>query len=65
MASRRKQEQSIRPPSRQGDGNPGTRSGQPNPENVPSPPNEHKSGYGGELGEPRTSTDQHETPKRT
>jgi hypothetical protein len=65
MASRRKQEQSTRSPRRQGHGDPGTRPGQPNPEDVPSPPNEHKSGYGGERGKPRTSTDQRETPKRT
>jgi hypothetical protein len=51
-------------PSKQGDGDPGTRSGQPNPENVPSHPNEHKSGYGGEGGSPRTSTDKRETPKK-
>ena len=51
-------------PSKQGDGDPGTRSGQPNPENVPSHPNEHKSGYGGEGGSPRTSTDKRETPRR-
>jgi hypothetical protein len=64
MPSRREQEQSKRPPSRQGDGDPGTRSGQPNPEDVPSHPNEHKSGYGGERGSPRTSSDQRETPKK-
>ena len=50
---------------KQGDGDPGTRSGQPNPEDVPSHPGEHKSGYGGEGGFPRTSTDQRETPKRS
>jgi hypothetical protein len=65
MPSRRQQEQSSRPPTRQGGGDPGTRSGQPNPEDVPSHPNEHKSGYGGEHGEPRTSTDQRETPKKS
>jgi hypothetical protein len=65
MASGQKQEQSTtRPPSRQGDGDPGTRSGQPNPEDVPSHQQEHKSGYGGEGGSPRTSTDQRETPKK-
>ena len=64
MPSRREQEQSKRPPSRQGDDDPGTRSGWPNPEDVPSHPNEHKSGYGGERGLPRTSTDQRETPKK-
>jgi hypothetical protein len=65
MPSRREQEQSKRPPSRQGDGDPGTRSGQPNTEDVPSHPNEHKSGYGGERSSARTSTDQHGTPKRS
>ncbi len=67
MPSRRKQEQSSSPRSRQGDGAPddlGTRSGQPSPEDVPSHPNEHQSGYGGERGNPRTSTDQRETQKR-
>ncbi len=64
MASRRKQEQSTRPPARQGDGDRTTRSGRPDPKNVPSHSDEHKSGYGGELGEPSTSTDQRETPKR-
>jgi hypothetical protein len=65
MASRQKQEQSKSPPSRQGEGDSGTRSGQPNPEDVPSHPREHKSGYGGEGASPRTSTDQRETPKRS
>ncbi len=65
MPSRRKQEQSSRRPSRQGDGDPGTRSGQPNPEDVPSHPREHKSGYGGEHGLPRTSTDLREKPKKS
>ena len=64
MASRQKQEQSKQPPSRQGDGDSGTRSGQPNPEDVPSHPQEHKGGYGGEGGSPRTSTDKREMPKR-
>jgi len=63
MPSRRQQEQTTRPPSRQGDGDPGTRSGQPNPEDVPSHPKEHKSGYGGEGTSPRTSTDRRETQK--
>jgi hypothetical protein len=63
MPSRREQEQSKRPPSRQGDGDPGTRSGQPNPGEDPSHPDEHKSGYGGERGLPWTNTDQRETPK--
>jgi len=63
MASRREQEQS-RTPARQGDGDPGTRSGRPNTEDVPSHPDEHQSGYGGEGGTPRTSTDKRETPKK-
>jgi hypothetical protein len=65
MPSRREQEQGTRPPTKLGDGDPGTRSGQPNPENVPSHPSEHKSGYGGEGGSPRTSTDQREIPKNS
>jgi len=65
MAARQKQEQSKQTPRKQGDGDPGTRSGQPNPEDVPSHPHEHKSGYGGEGGSPRTSTDKRETPKRS
>lgn len=62
MASKNEREQTNTKPSKQGDGDPGTRSGQPNPENVPSHPTEHKSGYGGEGGDPRTSADQRETP---
>ncbi|MFL5489173.1 MAG: hypothetical protein ACJ8AJ_11880 [Gemmatimonadaceae bacterium] len=65
MASERKHEKTGRPPAPQGDGDPGTRSGQPNSEDVPPHPNEHKSGYGGERGSPRTSTDQRETQKRS
>jgi len=65
MPSRREQEQSKRRPTRQGDGDSGTRSGQPNPEDVPSHPSEHKSGYGGERGSPKTSTDERETRKRS
>lgn len=70
MPSARKPEQGKNPTkqggnsTKQGDGDSGTRSGQPNPENVPSHPNEHKSGYGGEGGSPRTSTDQRETRKK-
>jgi hypothetical protein len=64
MASKREQEQG-RTTTKQGDGDPGTRSGRPNPEDVPSHPTEHKSGYGGEGGAPRTSTDQRETPKKS
>jgi hypothetical protein len=60
MPAKRKQEQGSRAPSKQGDGDPGSRSGQPNPENVPSHPTEHKSGYGGEGAAPRTSTDKRE-----
>ncbi|HUQ99766.1 MAG TPA: hypothetical protein VM166_09950 [Gemmatimonadaceae bacterium] len=63
MASRQEREQS-RTPAKQGDGDPGTRSGRPNTEDVPSHPEEHKSGYGGEGGAPRTSTDKRETPKK-
>jgi hypothetical protein len=64
MASRREKEQGKQSPTKQGDGDSGMRSGQPNPEDVPSHPDQHKSGYGGELGAPRTSTDQRETPKK-
>jgi len=64
MASRREQEQGTRPTKR-GDGDPGTRSGQPNPEDVPSHSTQHKSGYGGERGAPRTSSDQRESPKKS
>ncbi len=65
MPSKREQEQGAGSPTKQGDGDPGTPSGQPNPEDVPSHPGEHKSGYGGERGSPRTSTDQREIPKRS
>jgi hypothetical protein len=65
MLSGREQQQGTKTPAKQGDGDPGTRSGQPSPEDVPSHPTEHKSGYGGEGGSPRTSTDQRETPKRS
>jgi hypothetical protein len=64
MASRRKAKHGTRSPDRQADDH-GTRSGQPNPEDVPSHPSEHKSGYGGEGSSPRTSTDQRETHKRS
>jgi hypothetical protein len=64
MPSRREQEQGTNTPTKQGDGDAGTRSGRPNPEDVPSHPTEHKSGYGGEGGSPRTSTDQREIPKK-
>ncbi len=65
MASRREREQGTNTPTKQGDGDSGTRSGRPNPEDVPSHPTEHKSGYGGEGGSPRTSTDKRETPKKS
>ncbi|MDQ3675174.1 MAG: hypothetical protein M3365_12485 [Gemmatimonadota bacterium] len=64
MASKNERAQTGKTPSKQGDGDPGTRSGQPNPENVPSHPTQHKSGYGGEGGAPRTSSDKRETPKK-
>lgn len=64
MASRREKEQGTQP-TRQGDGDSGTRSGQPNTEDVPSHSEQHKSGYGGEGASPRTSTDQRETPKKS
>ena len=64
MASGREKEQGTQP-TKQGDGDSGTRSGQPNPEDVPSHSTQHKSGYGGELGGPRTSTDKRETPKKS
>jgi hypothetical protein len=65
MASRREQEQGTTPPAKQGDAHQGTRSGQPNPEDVPSHSEQHKSGYGGEGGSPRTSTDQREIPEKS
>jgi hypothetical protein len=65
MAYKREKEQGTRPPTKQGDGDSGMRSGRPNPEDVPSHPTEHKSGYGGERGSPRTSTDQREIPKKS
>jgi hypothetical protein len=64
MPSTREQEQGSESPRKQGDGDPGSRSGRPNPEDVPSHPNEHKSGYGGEGGSPRTSTDKREISKK-
>jgi hypothetical protein len=65
MPSRREKEQDAPSTKRQADGDSGTRSGQPNPEDVPSHPKEHKSGYGGEQGSARTSTDQRERSKRS
>jgi len=64
MPSRTEQEQLSSPAKRQGDGDPGTRSGRPNPEEVPDHPDEHQSGYGGELGSPKTTTDKRETPRK-
>lgn len=63
MPSPREQEQGQNP-TKQSDGDQGTRSGQPNPERVPSHSTEHKSGYGGEGGSPRTGTDKREAPKK-
>lgn len=63
MTPRRKQEQTGQTPADKREVDHGTRSGRPNPEDVPSHPNEHKSGYGGEGGQPRTSSDQRETQK--
>jgi hypothetical protein len=65
MASRREREQGTNTPTKQGKIDPGTRSGRPNPEDVPSHPTEHKSGYGGEGGAPRTSTDKREIPEKS
>ena len=65
MASRREPEQGTTKPTKQGDGDSGTRSGRPNPEDVPSHPTEHKSGYGGEGGSPRTSSDKRENSKKS
>jgi hypothetical protein len=65
MPSREESEQGARRATKQGDGDPGSRSGRPNPEDVPSHPDEHKSGYGGEGGSPRTSTDKRERPKKS
>jgi hypothetical protein len=64
MASGREKEQGT-PRTKQADGDPGTRSGQPNPEDAPSHPTQHKSGYGGERASPRTSSDQREIPKKS
>ena len=63
MTPRRKQEQTRKAPANKPEVDHGTHSGRPNPEEVPSHPSEHKSGYGGEGGQPRTSTDQRETQK--
>jgi hypothetical protein len=65
MPSRPEQEQLSSSTKRQGDGDPGTRSGQPNPQDVPSHPNEHKSSYGGEFGSPKTSTEKRENPEKS
>jgi hypothetical protein len=65
MPSRQEKEQTAPSSGKQADGDSGTRSGQPNPEDVPSHPTEHKSGYGGEHASPRTSTDQREGPRKS
>jgi hypothetical protein len=43
------------PPSKQADGD-DTRSGRPNPQQQPDHPREHKSGYGGDGGEPKSGS---------
>jgi hypothetical protein len=44
----------------------GIREGRPNPGNPPQQRNnEHKSGYGGEGGEPRTSSQDREKPPKS
>ena len=63
MTPRKQREQTGKTPSNDREVDHGTRSGRPNPEEVPSHPKEHKSGSGGEHGQPRTSTDQRETQK--
>ena len=63
MTPKKQQEQTGKTPSNDREVDHGTRSGRPNPEDVPSHAEEHKSGYGGEHGQPRTSTDQRETQK--
>jgi hypothetical protein len=63
MTPRKQQKPSDKTPSNTREVDRGTRSGRPNPQDVPSHPDEHKSGYGGEQGGPRTSTDQRETQK--
>ena len=43
----------------------GIREGRPNPGNPPQQrDNEHKSGYGGEGGEPRSSSQEREKPSK-
>ena len=65
MTPKNNHEQTKKTPANDREVDHGTRSGRPNPEDVPSHPNEHKSGYGGELGQPRTSTDKRQTQKRS
>ena len=65
MPTRPEQEQLSPSTKRQGDGDQGTRSGQPNAEDVPSHSEQHKSGYGGEGGSPKTSTDKREKPGKS
>ncbi len=43
------------PPSKQADGDQGTRSGRPNSQDPPSHTTEHESGYGGNGGEPKSA----------
>ena len=44
----------------------GIREGRPNPGNpAEQRNNEHKSGYGGEGGEPRTSSQEREKPRKS
>lgn len=43
-------------PGKQADGDQGTRSGRPNPQDQPEHPREHESGYGGAGGEPKTGS---------
>jgi hypothetical protein len=65
MTPKDKQEQPKQTPANDREVRHGTRSGRPNPEDVPSHPEEHESGYGGQRGGPRTSTDKRETQKRS
>lgn len=44
-------------PAKQADGDQGTRFGRPNPQTVPDHPTEHKSGYGGDGGKPKSGSE--------
>lgn len=44
-------------PAKQADGDQGTRSGRPNPQDPPAHPEEHKSGYGGDGGKPKSGNE--------